>query len=175
MEWLVVKNILILWIVNHVEHNIDESLALWLDPNGTLYKKYKDHKIANPNDTRDVRAHYLLDLYQAYVGSNVSATNLISILEQHPQTAQAIEELSKLTGNDCESEEQKLIESTEEKRNDNISWVRLKEMPRRPRRRLSARLTRTETEQPLRNLPDHKFLSRKLSSSIEKISCEDQE
>ena len=41
MEWLLVKDIMILWIVNHPEHNIDDSLALWLDPIGTLHKNYK--------------------------------------------------------------------------------------------------------------------------------------
>ena len=40
-EWVELKSILVEWIDNHAEYNIDDSFALWLDTSGKISKKYK--------------------------------------------------------------------------------------------------------------------------------------
>ena len=40
-EWISLKLIMVEWINNHQEQAIDDSLAFWLDPSGSLLTKYK--------------------------------------------------------------------------------------------------------------------------------------
>lgn len=39
-DWLLLKQIMVKWISNHQEQSIDISLAFWLDPAGSLLRKY---------------------------------------------------------------------------------------------------------------------------------------
>ena len=44
-DWLLLKQIMVKWINNHQEQFIDYSLAFWLDPAGSLLRKYKVYQL----------------------------------------------------------------------------------------------------------------------------------
>jgi len=101
-EWTRLKVIMVDWITNHAELNIDTSLASWLDNSGSILKDYQRHKtsLQGVNEPFAVTASYLLEIWKSRNGSGANPSNMLSILKQQKNTAEAIEKIQNEFAND---------------------------------------------------------------------------
>merc|ERR1712136_58713 len=107
--WILLKDTVLHWTKNHPEYTIDDLLALWLDPTGSIWKSYKRHK--NERDEPiELRIHYLLDLWKSEKASDATIQNLILLVDIHSSEKLAThEERSICSKNILSNNEQELL------------------------------------------------------------------